>query len=397
MPLHDPARAFVPYPDVPVARAGTGPLSGLAFAVKDLFDVAGYPTGCGSPHMLARSGIKTQHAAAVQALLDAGARFIGKTVTDELAFSLNGQNAHFGYPINGAAPDRISGGSSSGSASAVSHGLCDLALGSDTGGSVRGPASHCGIFGIRPTHGRIDLTGCHDLSPSLDTCGYFAKEGTSFERASAILLGQDPHPLDLAQSPTLMLPEDLWALVEPDAAAVARAALPAIEQAFGSLSTTSVTLDDLDSMFWAFRYIQGYEAWRVNGAFIERDQPMLGPGVKERFAWSSKVTPAQFEQSVQFRARFKEHMNQLLAGGRVLLFPTMPNVAPLVTQPESSLEDYRNRALRMLCVSGLSGLPQVSVPGLQVNGVPLGMSVLGPAGSDLSLVQLAVQIHRALA
>lgn len=132
--LRDDARAFVPYPDAPVAHAATGPLAGLTFAVKDLYDIAGYPTGGGQPFVLAMSGIKTRTAPAVQALLDAGARFVGKTVTDELAFSMNGNNAHFGAPVNGAAPDRIAGGSSSGSASAVSNGLCDFALGTDTGG-----------------------------------------------------------------------------------------------------------------------------------------------------------------------------------------------------------------------------------------------------------------------
>ncbi|HEX2013282.1 MAG TPA: amidase family protein, partial [Roseateles sp.] len=146
--LHDPARAFVPYPEAPVPHADAGTLAGLSFAVKDLFDVAGYPTGGGSPIVLARSGIKTQTAPTVRQLLDAGARFVGKTVTDELAFSMNGNNAHFGAPINGAAPERISGGSSSGSASAVSSGLCDFALGTDTGGSVRAPASHCGLYGL---------------------------------------------------------------------------------------------------------------------------------------------------------------------------------------------------------------------------------------------------------
>ncbi|MFL5323727.1 MAG: amidase family protein, partial [Microvirga sp.] len=150
----DPARAFMPYPAVAVANAPSGPLAGLTLGVKDLYDVAGYPTSGGSPHVLALSGVKTRNAAVVERLLGAGARFVGKTITDELAFSMNGQNAHFGSPVNGAAPDRISGGSSSGSASAVSNGLCDFALGSDTGGSVRAPANHCALFGLRPTHGR---------------------------------------------------------------------------------------------------------------------------------------------------------------------------------------------------------------------------------------------------
>ena len=142
------------YPDAPVARSASGDLLGLSFAVKDLFDVAGYPTSGGQPILLAASGIKTQHARLVAQALAAGAAFVGKTVTDELAFSLNGSNAHFGAPINGAAPDRLSGGSSSGSASAVSLGCADFALGTDTGGSVRAPASHCGLIAFdRPTVG----------------------------------------------------------------------------------------------------------------------------------------------------------------------------------------------------------------------------------------------------
>ena len=169
MPLHDPAHAFVPYPDAPVASAPTGPLADLRFGVKDLFDVAGYPTGGGSPIVLAMSGIKTRTAPTVQKLLDAGARFAGKTVTDEFAFSMNGNNAHFGAPMNGAAPDRITGGSSSGSASAVSSSLCDFALGTDTGGSVRAPANHCGLYGLRPTQGRVSLEGLIPIVESLMT------------------------------------------------------------------------------------------------------------------------------------------------------------------------------------------------------------------------------------
>ena len=133
--------AYMPYPEVKVDSASNGVLSGLTFTVKDMFDVKGYPTSAGSPTMLALSGIKQQTAPAVKEFLDAGAIFDGKVVTDELAFSVIGDNLHFGAPINGAAPDRYAGGSSSGSASSVSCGLCDFSLGTDSGGSVRGPAS----------------------------------------------------------------------------------------------------------------------------------------------------------------------------------------------------------------------------------------------------------------
>ena len=144
-----------------------------------------------------------------------GARFVGKTITDELAFSMNGQNAHFGSPVNGAAPDRITGGSSSGSAAAVSHGLCDFALGSDTGGSVRAPANHCGLVGLRPTHGRISLQGVLDLAPSFDTCGWFARDVPTFARVGDVLLGADPTPLPVDRV-RLLAPTDVWALLSPE-------------------------------------------------------------------------------------------------------------------------------------------------------------------------------------
>lgn len=232
-----PSRSFMPYPDVAVPHAPGGPLHGLRFAVKDLFDVAGYPTGGGNPHVLAMSGIKTSTAPAVQCLLGAGAALVGKTHTDELAFSMNGKNAHYGAPVNGAAPDRIAGGSSSGSASAVSNGLCDFALGTDTGGSVRAPASHCGLFGIRPTHGRVSLGGCLPLCDSLDTCGFFAREVRTFARVADVLLVPDEEALP--GTPRLLLAQDLFALTTPGARDALLSVVARIEDALGHADAVS--------------------------------------------------------------------------------------------------------------------------------------------------------------
>ncbi len=391
MPLiHDTAHAFLPYPDAPVPHAAAGPLSGLSFGVKDLFDVAGYPTGGGQPFVLAMSGIKTTTAPAVQKLLDAGARFVGKTVTDELAFSMNGNNAHFGVPINGAAPDRISGGSSSGSASAVSHGLCDFALGTDTGGSVRAPANHCGLYGIRPTHGRISLEGALDLAPSLDTCGYFARDVETFARVSAVLLGPDAAPLP--ERIRLLKPLDIWAMLDADVTAAQAGPMARVQAALGLAQDTSVILDDVDTLFWRFRHIQGREAWIVDGPLIERFCPPLGPGVAERFAWSKTVTQEQFAQGTAYRERFKTYLTDLLGEGGVLVMPTTPDIAPLLGDGGEKMESFRNRSLQMLSVSGLSGFPQISLPLGEREGAPLGISLVGPAGSDLSLVKLAQKI-----
>ena len=390
MPLNDPAHAFVPYPDVPVPHASTGPLSGLYFGVKDLFDVAGYPTGGGNPLVLALSGTKTHTAPTVQRLLDAGAAFAGKTVTDELAFSMNGNNAHFGAPLNGAAPERITGGSSSGSASAVSSRLCDFALGTDTGGSVRAPASHCGLYGIRPTHGRVSLQSALALCHSYDTCGWFARDATTFARVGDVLLGADPAPLPAR--PRLLSPTDVWGLIAADVLPAWDGARAQVQAVYGEAAPTTVALDSFEAMYWSFRYLQGREAWMTDGAFIERYAPVLGPGVKERFAWSRDVTDAQVEQAQAFRTRFSAHLRQLLGHDGVLVMPSMPDIAPLRSTDEAALEHYRNQAVQMLCIAGLSGFPQISLPLAGRQGAPLGLSLLGPAGSDRSLIAMAQQL-----
>jgi amidase len=392
MPLvDDTAHAFVPYPDASVPHAASGPLAGLTFAVKDLYDIAGYPTGGGQPFVLAMSGIKARTAPAVQALLDAGARFVGKTVTDELAFSMNGNNAHFGAPMNGAAPDRIAGGSSSGSASAVSNHLCDFALGTDTGGSVRAPANHCALWGIRPTHARISLEGVLDLAPSLDTCGWFARDASTFARVAEVLLGADAAPLPAAIR--LLKPTDLWALLDDDVRAAQIGPLALVEASLGAAAAMQVVPEgDIDAMYWHFRHIQGREAWRTNGPLIERFKPPLGPGVAERFAWSKGVTEALFDSATAYRERFRAHLGALLGHDGVLVLPTLPDIAPLCSDDGDTMESYRNRSIQLLCAAGLSGFPQISMPLGERLGAPLGLSLLGPAGSDLSLVRLAERI-----
>ncbi|MEJ1172513.1 amidase [Variovorax sp. CCNWLW235] len=390
MPLHDPAHAFVPYPDVPVPHAPTGPLADLSFAAKDLFDVAGYPTGGGNPIVLAMSGIKGRTAPTVQKLLDAGARFAGKTVTDELAFSMNGNNAHFGAPINGAAKDRITGGSSSGSASAVSSSLCDFALGTDTGGSVRAPANHCGLYGLRPTHGRVSLEGALDLAPSFDTCGWFARDIGTFARVADVLLGADAPALP--ERVRLLGPDDVWGLAAPAATKALQGVIDRVQGLLGPAQGTTVAMESFDAMYWNFRYLQSREAWLTDGPLIERYAPPLGPGVAERFAWSRDVTDAQVVAARVFRTAFRAHLAALLGTDGVLLMPTMPDIAPLRSESEAGLEDYRNRAIRMLCIAGLSGFPQLSMPLASRDGAPLGISLLGPAGSDRSLIRMAERI-----
>jgi amidase len=268
--------------------------------------------------------------------------------------------------------------------------LCDFALGTDTGGSVRAPASHCGLVGLRPTHGRVSLHDALDLSPSLDTCGWFARDVPTFARVADVLLGADVQALP--KTVRLLAPTDLWTQATGPAAKALAPARQGVEAVLGKARAVRVVLDSLDEMYWQFRYIQGHEAWKVDGAFIRRFAPPLGPGVAQRLAWSAQVTDAQVAQARAFRDRFRAHLGQLLGEDGVLLLPTMPDIAPLVSEPEAALEDYRNRAIRLLCVAGLSGFPQLSLPLATRSGAPLGLSLLGPAGSDRSLVHLAERI-----
>lgn len=388
----DPFRCFVPYPPAKVSHASSGALSGLTLAVKDLFDIKGYPTGAGSPTVLAQSGIKTRTAPVVKALLDTGARFVGKTHTDELAFSLNGQNAHFGSPINPAAPDRITGGSSCGSMAAVAGRLADIALGSDTGGSVRAPASYGGLFGIRPSHGRLSLKRAWPLAESFDTAGFFARDGETFARVAEVLFGKDR--VTLPERPRLLLADDLFAQAVPEAERILRNAVQRIVPLLGQPQSVRA-VRDMDALYWAFRWLQGREAWTADGPMIERFAPPLGPGVAERFAFGRSVSDAEVARGEAVRRDFRARLAKLLGQDGVLLLPTVPDIAPLVSAGESELDDFRNRALRLLCLAGLSGFPQISIPVAHRDDAPLGLSVIGPKGSDKSLTAFAVRVERA--
>jgi amidase len=385
----DPAHAFMPYPPVPVANAAQGLLSGLTFGVKDLFDVAGYRTGCGNPVKLAQSPVANAHAPPVQALLDAGARFIGKAHTEELAWSLYGTNAHFGTPLNPAAPDRVPGGSSSGSASAVAAGLCDFALGSDTGGSVRAPASFCGLYGLRPTHGAISLDACMPLAASFDTCGYFARDLGTFGQVGAVLLPADTADLS---SPHLMVAGDLFARLPTESREALAGVLGKITSIAGDLASATVYGEAQGPIYDAFRVLQSWEIYQAHGAWHEDQRPVLGAPIAERFAYAKTLTSAQAEAAQAVRARYAASFRALIGTRGVLVSPAVHGAAPRLTDSAAALDAYRHEAMAFLCPAGLSGLPQLVVPAGLVNGAPLGLSLIGPAGSDRQLIALAARL-----
>jgi amidase len=271
--------------------------------------------------------------------------------------------------------------------------MVDFALGTDTGGSVRAPASHCGLVGLRPTHGRVSLAEGLPLAPSFDTCGWFARDIQMFARVADVLLGPDNKPLPARLR--LMSPTDLWSLANVQALDALGKAKQRVNDVLGADLPVQVVLEDIEKMYWAFRYLQGQEAWQSWGAFITQYAPTMGHAVAERMHWSATVTTEQARSASEFRELFTAHIEQLLGNDGVLMLPSMPDIAPLKTTSESAIEDYRNRAIRMLCVSGLSGLPQISLPMASRDGAPLGLSLMGPRGSDRSLIALAAEIMTA--
>lgn len=385
----DALNAFVPGGRFTLAGATDGPLAGLTFAAKDIFDIAGYVTGCGNPDWARTHGAADGTASCVRKLLDAGATLVGKTITDEIAFSLMGENAHYGTPVNSAAPGRVPGGSSCGSAAAVAGRAVDLALGSDTGGSVRIPASHCGLYGIRTTHGRLALDRTMPLAPSFDTLGWFAREPALMRRVGRVLMGPDSAP---ARPARLLVAADAFAEADAAVGVALTAALARVERTIGAATSITVAPEGLAPWYEAFRHLQGAEIWRVHGDWVTRTKPRFGPGVAERFAWIATITPAQAAAADAVRAKARARVRGLAADGAVICLPTSPAPAPPKGLPLAETDRFRARTLTLTCIAGLSGLPQVTMPLGRVDGCPVGLSLIGPAGSDAMLLELAEAI-----
>lgn len=382
----DTLGAFCRHTHAELAGAADGPLAGLNCGIKDLYHLAGTRTGFGHPVWLETHAVQSVTSTAVTRLTEAGASVIGKTHCDELCYSLNGINQHYGTPVNVNAPGRIPGGSSSGSAAAVAGGLVDFALGSDTGGSVRVPAGYCGIFGMRPTHGSVPLDGAIAFAPSYDAAGWFARDARMLERVGQVLLG------DARAAPPagkLLIATDAFAHADPDAGLALRQALHACEAHFAAAQEIVLAPEGIDRWMDSFRVIQGAEIWSTHREWITSLHPDFGAGIKQRFVWASTIEATAVVAASAHRARINEHLMSLLADNAVLAIPTTPGVAPPLDMPVAELERWRNRALGLLCIAGHAGLPQVNLPLAKVDGLPVGLSLIAARGGDALLLKLA--------
>lgn len=391
--MHDDVYgAFVPGPRATLAPTGSGRLDGLTFVAKDLFDVAGVETTFGNPDWARTHGPAAGTAQAVHGLLEAGARLIGKTRTVELASGLTGENIWHGTPVNPAAPDRFPGGSSCGSATAVAGGVADLALGSDTGGSVRIPASYCGIFGIRPTHGAVSLVGACALAPSLDTAGWFARDADTLARAGNTLLpGGGEGPLG-----PLLKVDEAWVNAEKHTAAALAPALEKLEAAWGRAINATLLVEGLNPLQQHFRTLQAQEAWATLGNWFETARPQLSPNVQQRMEQAKIQPDAAAVAARAFRRGLQARLRPLLAGGAVLVFPTSPCPAPLLTSSPETLQTIREATLAVTSIAGMAGLCEVSLPAAKVDGAPVGLSLVAAPGRDRALLELARQAAEVL-
>jgi amidase len=401
--MRDDLGAFVRDDEVRLTGVPGGPLEGLCFAAKDLYDVEGFVTGCGNPDWRRTHGPATRTAHAVQALLEAGADLVGKTITDELAFSLAGQNHHYGTPINPGAPGRIPGGSSCGSASAVAGGVVDFALGTDTGGSIRVPAALCGICGIRPTHGAVSLDGVMPLAPSFDTVGWFARDVATLKRVGELLLPPDSSTQTLRSLATL---EDAFSLAHPPVEAAVRDRVRAAEAMLGRARPSRLGemlpegLGDLERLAGIFRTLQGREIWQVHGSWIETTRPSFGPDIAARFQWSSTISESAALKAAPHRETVASTLDDLLSDGTVLCLPTTPTVAPRTDADPETMDTYRVLTLALTSLAGLGRLPQVTLfagTALAPEGdsCPAGLSLVSGRGTDRALLDLASAIPAA--
>ena len=364
--------------------------------MKDLIDVGNTVTGCGNPTWKQTHPKATVNAVCIDQLLTSGATLIGKTISDELAYSLIGENYFYGTPINPKTPNHVPGGSSSGSASAVACELVDFALGTDTGGSVRVPASNCGIWGFRPTHGRISVAGVNPFAPTFDTVGVFANQFSILQKVINILLGSTSE--DTKKQLEIIFLEDMFQLCDNDIQQTMSLIRSDIEKRLPySSNTLGAIVEEPINHLWLFdtySLLQCTEIWSTLGTWIEETQPKFGPVTEINFRnLAKKADRTKIQNAIRKRERFANRINRYLGNNRVFCFPTTPILAPKLNTigketKNRSQSTYFPRALAMTSISGLSRAPQINIPCANINNVPIGLSLIASAGNDSLLLEL---------
>lgn len=386
MKATDTCNAFVSGEMITVAPNRSGKLSSLTFAVKELYDVKGFVTGAGNPHWKETHPVAQTTAPAVELLLNEGATLTGKTISDEMAFSLDGENFHYGTPLNSRCPDRIPGGSSSGSAAAVAGGLVDFALGTDTAGSMRIPASYCGIYGFRPTHGAISLEGVHPMAPSFDAAGWFARTPDMLARVGSVLLDMEIPEFKVDK---FVIAHDLFDTQDVSIAAKYDAFIQRLSKLSVEIVETEIGRPDFSTWIEVLRNIQWWEFNQAHGEWISRNLASFGEEIRGRLEKISSVTRQEMEEQKLVRKQLISQIEYIASPGTMIVFPTAPGVAPLKGRSIDAARASRLNTMRHTCIAAVAGLPQVSMPLIEKDGCPIGISFLGARGQDGQLLAAA--------
>ncbi|MFZ0396489.1 MAG: amidase family protein, partial [Methyloceanibacter sp.] len=297
---------------------------------------------------------------------------------------------HYGTPVNTKALRHVTGGSSCGSAAAAA-GMCDFALGSDTGGSVRVPAAFCGLYGLRPTHGRIDIEGVTPMAPSYDTVGFLASDAKLFREVGRVLLDDASVAAPLQR---LIIAQDMVSRSEASIDEEIWRVLHRIDRALPVPEHMDVVGEEFDTWRNAFRFNQGFELQSTLMPFALAHANGLSPAIRERFEIAARVTPDEAKTGREIRAQVRKRLHGLATPGTMIVMPTTPTLPPERDIPDgASTVEFRAMTLGSTCLAGHAGLPQISIPAGLAAGCPVGLSFIGWEGGDEALLDLAIKLE----
>lgn len=388
-PPYDPLQAFMRDNHIALAGLEEGPLAGLTFGIKDVFEIQGSTYSNGHPKWLETKEPAEFTASLVTNLLENGADLVGKTVCDELMFSLSGENWHYGSPINPHDPRRYCGGSSSGTVAAVAGNLVDFAVGTDCLGSIRVPPSYTGTIGLRASIGRIPIDGQAPYSVSLDSTGFVAQDTQIFQKVADVMLGEDKVK---GQFKKLFVPTDSFGVIDEEIKVALDPALAHIKTFFAEVEYGEISNGKLDEWVQVLQTIQQYEVWQSYGGWVRKYQPRLSEGPGSRLEQSSQITLTAYRAALAKREAIIAEVSEVIDEETVVVLPSAASIAPLRSSTEEEINANRLQTSKLLCLSPLTGKPQISLPLAEHEKLPLGISLLSKKNTDLALVRQAMHI-----
>ena len=354
-----------------------GNLLDMRFLCKDMCQIKGFKTSCGNPDFYKHTAEATENAPFLEKILNEGAILEGITICDEFFYSIIGENIHYGTPSNKNAPNCVPGGSSSGSAAALTQINYDFTIGTDTGGSVRVPASFCGIYGFRPTHGRINLNKVYPMSESFDTLGWFSNNKSNMLKVGKVFFDHfEEIPIE---QKNILIPIDIINNLDEN---IKSQFYDYCENKFKNLKKVQLSKYNKSELAECFRVIQGYEIKLSMLPWIQKYNPKISTEINSRFEVTKNITVNMYNESINLRKEFVSELDKNLSKEALIIFPTTPFSAPITGQSDDDLSELRKKVMEFTCIGGLSSRPQISIPKFKGSNGPIGLSILGNKNAD---------------